>query len=81
MSEERRLAAMQRRVDRHTSWSREARQQARNMLYGDSAARAAGKAWWHEQLNQPEVVLSAPNHSGIGRGEASPHLQTEGIGK
>lgn len=53
-------AGLERRVKRHQAWSTDAIAMARDLLDGDDAARSAAEAWWRDQFDPPQVVLSAP---------------------
>ena len=52
-------AGLQRRVERQGKWIEAAQVMARDLLTGDGLDKAAAAAWWRQQLDEPQVVLSA----------------------
>lgn len=52
-------AGLERSVERHKAWSKAAREMARDMLEGDELDKAVASGWWRQQLDMPQVTLSA----------------------
>lgn len=52
-------AGLERRVERLAAWNKVAKEMARDMLEGDEIDRAVAAGWWRQQLDLPQVVMSA----------------------
>jgi hypothetical protein len=52
-------AGLQRRVERLAAWNKVAKEMARDLLDGDELDRTVAAGWWRQQLDMPQVVLSA----------------------
>jgi len=53
-------AGLERRVKRHDRWRARAVEAARWLLDGTPHQQDFARQWWRDQLDQPDVVLSAP---------------------